>query len=827
MVKAYSSILHEHNSLLLVFASVICLLAAFTAFSVFQQAAQNPSRQWRLVAIAAVVSGLGIWAAQFTFILAYQTVVPFSYDVAKTLLSMMTAIVIAGLGWTIALDRRPASAPLGGAVIGIGAASMHYIGMSAVQIDFDVVWSPMLVLTSSIISVAVGAAALWCDRRKTQDPAWLAAPLLTIGVCVLHFVAMAAVTVHPHVVKASLPHGMDRQTLAIAVTAASLLIMAIGAANALADRRLNEARLVAAREHAMAADEILRGAAERELLTTQLRHQAEISRAALDNMAQGLSMYDGENRLVIHNKRYAELYGIPSEFLATGTTFLENYKQLVDFGVLAPMTKVSAGEYSFDPGAKSDSEICLRNGRIILFHRRPLPGGGWVATHDDVTEARRASEQIAYLAGHDALTGLPNRVTFSSHLEEWAVSSENFAVLTIDLDRFKEVNDTLGHPVGDEILRKTAERLREITGDFDVVTRLGGDEFAVIQADVDGPSAPSLLAAQIIERLSQPFEFDGHTITIGASVGISQSPKDGGNADELLKRSDLALYSAKDESRGTYRFFESGMDLRLVERRQLEIDLKVAIQEGQFEVYYQPLLDVATRKISCIEALVRWHHPSRGLIQPGEFIATAEDSGLIIPIGEWVLRQACSDAASWPGDVRVAVNLSSAQFKRGDIVAMVMNALATANLAPTRLELEITESVLLHDEAWVHSILDRLTAIGVGIAMDDFGTGYSSLSYLRSFPFTKIKIDRSFISDLAGTTDAFAIVQATIHLSHKLGMQIVAEGVETAEQMQILAEEGCNQAQGFHVSRPVPIAEIAELICFYNGDGSASVRAAS
>jgi diguanylate cyclase (GGDEF)-like protein len=826
VLKVYSSIVHEHNALLLIFGGVICLLAAFTAFSLFQKAEQALSRRYRWVIAAAVVMGLGIWAAQFTFILAYQTSTPFSYDLAKTVHSMLIAIAVAGMGWKIALDRRLASAPLGGAVIGLGVAAMHFVGMAAVQTNFRISWDPMLLLVSTALCVAVAAAALSCDRHKTQDPAWVAAPLLAFAICLQHFVAMTAVSVRPPIAQMIPAAGLDEQTLAIALTAASLLIMMIGASNALADRRSGEAELIAARERAMIADEMLRGSAERDRLTAEVRAQADIITAALDNMAQGLSMYDAENRLVIHNKRYAELYGIPPDLLQAGTSFLENYDQLVDAGVLPPMPEFLSDDYEFRPDVRGDAEIVLQNGRVILFHRRPLPGGGWVATHEDVTEARKASEQIAYLAAHDGLTSLPNRTTFAARLEASSRKGQSFAIHTIDLDRFKEVNDTLGHPVGDQILRETAARLRKLAASDDLVTRLGGDEFAILQTNPDGPSSPSDLAARIIARLGEPFEFEGHTVTIGASVGISLAPKDGASGDELLKKSDLALYCAKDESRGTYRFFEPGMDSRLLERRQLEADLRTAIQGGQFEVYYQPLLDMRTGKISCFEALVRWHHPLRGLIQPSEFIATAEDSGLIIPIGEWVLRQACHDAAGWPSDVRVAVNLSSAQFKRGDIVAMVVSALASAGLDPKRLELEITESVLLHDEAWVQSMLKRLTALGVGIAMDDFGTGYSSLSYLRSFPFTKIKIDRSFISDLVGTTDAFAIVQATIHLSHKLGMQIVAEGVETAEQMQILAAEGCNQAQGYHVSQPVPLAEIANLLSFYNCERGDPVRAA-
>lgn len=555
---------------------------------------------------------------------------------------------------------------------------------------------------------------------------------------------------------------------------------------------------------------------ERERLTAELRYQAEITAVALDNMAQGLSMYDADDCLVIFNRRFVELYDIPETLLVPGTAFDEILAHLLAQGAIsqAPTFTVT---HNMEARAELGRELCLPDGRIYLCYRRPLPGGGWVATHEDVTEARQASRQIAYLASHDTLTGLPNRATFAARLDSHVQSGRSIAIHTIDLDRFKEVNDTLGHPIGDDILKGAAARIHDLLGEQDVLTRLGGDEFAIIQACVEGAEAAEL-AGRIVERLSEPFQFEGHTIVIGASVGISQAPKDSSDADELLKMSDLALYRAKKESRGTYCFFESGMDSRLCALRQLEQDLRTAIREGQFEVHYQPLLDTNAGTIKSFEALVRWRHPTRGLVAPADFIATAEDSGLIIPIGEWVLRQACRDAAGWPDNVSVAVNVSPAQFKRGDLIAMTASALTTAGLEPSRLELEITEAVLLHDEAWVRSALDRLSALGVRIAMDDFGTGYSSLSYLRSFPFDKIKIDRSFVADLVGKSDALSIVQATIQLSQKLGMEITAEGVETAEQLEILAAEGCSQVQGYHISHAVPANEVARLLRLYTGD---------
>jgi diguanylate cyclase (GGDEF)-like protein len=540
-------------------------------------------------------------------------------------------------------------------------------------------------------------------------------------------------------------------------------------------------------------------------------------------------MYDADDRLVTFNRKFADLYALPEHLLVPGTAAKAIVAHLVDSGTLVAGQEWHLASSDRAKAADGKFEFSLADGRIIETSFRHAISGGWVSTHEDVTKARHAADRIAYLAQHDSLTGLPNRVAFAERLAEAAGSirgDRGFALLTIDLDRFKEVNDTLGHPCGDQILRDTAVRLRALAGKDEVITRLGGDEFAIIQRRVrDGESAATL-AAGILEALNRPFQFDGHTVVIGASVGISLAPRDGTNGDELLKKSDLALYRAKEETRGGYRFFEDGMDAWMQERRATEADLRVAIQEGQFEVHYQPLLDLGTGGIICFEALVRWHHPTRGLLLPADFIPIAEESSLIIPIGEWVLRQACRDAAEWPDDIKVAVNLSPAQLKRGDLVTVTMSALSMAGLEPDRLELEITESVLMHDEAWVRTLLEKLSELGVRIAMDDFGTGYSSLSYLRSFPFTKIKIDRSFVSDLIGTTDSLAIIQATIQLSRKLGMETTAEGVETAEQLAILSAEGCTHAQGFHVSRPIPAERIGALLYEHRKSGGELLRAA-
>ena len=825
LLRVYTCITQEHDLRLVVVAGVICLLSSYIAFAAFEQARRDTARKLLWTELAAVVAGLGIWATHFIAMLAYQPDIPLGYDFSTTVLSVTTAIIITGLGWAAALSRRRGMALLGGAIVGAGVGTMHYIGMAAVEIAGFMVWDRLLVAVSIVLGIVLAAAAMWMHRLPSRAGPRLAPVLLTLAICALHFTAMAAASIHPSNAVQISPSSVDSETLAIIITAGILVIFCVGFAVILHERGLARARLAEAEQRTALADEILRGAAEREALSVELERAAVISTAALESMAQGLSMYDADDRLVTFNQKYADLYGLPDQLLAPGTPRSEIIGHLIETGLM-PETQ-QRDLHNGEGEALRDS--ALSDGRIIEICIRPTPSGGWVATHEDVTDARRTAQRIAYLAEHDTLTGLPNRSAFGERLAAAARTARKdrgIAVLTIDLDRFKEVNDTLGHPFGDQILKETAKRLRELMREGDVITRLGGDEFAVIQHEVVDPVTAGALAERIIEALNRPFQFDGHTVVIGASIGIGLAPRDAISGDELLKLSDVALYRAKEESRGSFRMFEPGMAERMQERRELEADMRVAIEEGQFVVHYQPLLDLSTGAITCFEALVRWRHPVRGMLQPADFIPIAEDSSLIIPIGEWVLRQACRDAAGWPAGIKVAVNLSPAQFKRGDLIAVTVSALASAGLEPQRLELEVTETVLLHDEEWVRTLLERLASLGVGIAMDDFGTGYSSLSYLRSFPFTKIKIDRSFVADLIGTADALAIVQATIQLSQKLGMETTAEGVETAEQLDVLTAEGCTHAQGFHVSRPVPASEVHDLLVAHGSAPPRRVRAA-
>jgi diguanylate cyclase (GGDEF)-like protein len=457
----------------------------------------------------------------------------------------------------------------------------------------------------------------------------------------------------------------------------------------------------------------------------------------------------------------------------------------------------------------------MQDGRSIFVKFEPLEGGGWVATHEDITEQRRAEAHIAHLAHHDPLTDLPNRVLLSKRLEETrriVAGGGSVAVLCLDLDRFKEVNDTLGHPVGDALLKAIAQRLRGCVRETDTVARVGGDEFAIVQAGAAQPQAATALAVRIIETIAAPIEIDGHHIVVGTSVGIAVAPSDTDDTAQLFKYADMALYQVKGRGRGTYRFFEPAMDALMHERRQMEIDLRAAVSDGGFELYYQPIINLDENRVSTFEALLRWNHPHRGMVSPAEFIPLAEETGLIAPIGEWVLRAACAQAATWLGDVRVAVNLSPAQFRHIQLAAVVARALADGGLAANRLEFEITESILLESTEETLAVLQALRNAGVRIAMDDFGIGFSSLRSLRLFPFDKIKIDRSFVRDLNKAEPASAIVEAIAMLGARLDVTITAEGVETAEQLSWVRALGVTEVQGYFISRPRPAGDIPSML---------------
>ncbi|MEA2823239.1 MAG: hypothetical protein QOJ86_5243, partial [Bradyrhizobium sp.] len=556
------------------------------------------------------------------------------------------------------------------------------------------------------------------------------------------------------------------------------------------------------------------------------QHQASQRRLALEkqrldtavnNMTQGLLFFDSNQRLVICNQRYIDMFGVSRDVIKPGCTFHELLRHRQETGTFTENVDeyVEAILRQMAERGAFQRILTTAQGRSIQVLYQPLADGGWVTTLEDFTERRQADERIAHLAHYDALTDLPNRVLFRDRLERELKKLRRggqLAVLYIDIDEFKSVNDSLGHPVGDELLKAVALRLSGCVRETDFVARLGGDEFAVVQTAVKSPADVMDLVTRIYQAIRAPVECLGHQLVTDASIGIALAPQDGTDLDQLLKSADLAMYGAKSDGRRTYRFFERVMDARVRARRALELDLRQAIAGGQFEIVYQPVVNLRSGAVSGCEALLRWRHPERGMVSPAEFIPVAEDIGLISELGEWVLASACAEAASWPDHIRLAVNVSPVQFRNHTLALHVASALAASGLAANRLELEITEAVLIRDDETALAILHQLRAVGVRIALDDFGTGYSSLSYLQRFPFDKIKIDRCFVSELAEPDGSSSIVQAVVNIAAARNMTTTAEGVETEAQRDLLRALGCTEMQGFLFSKAVPAAELRRML---------------
>jgi diguanylate cyclase (GGDEF)-like protein/PAS domain S-box-containing protein len=536
---------------------------------------------------------------------------------------------------------------------------------------------------------------------------------------------------------------------------------------------------------------------------------------AVNNMTQGLLLFDSSQRLVICNHRYIEMYGLSADTIKPGCTFHEVIAHRQQTGSFTGDIEQYINLVLRDIGERNSMVIETPDGRSIHIVNEPLADGGWVATHEDVTERRRAEERITRLAHYDALTDLPNRTLFHEQLKRelpHIAPDRQLAVLYIDIDEFKSVNDSLGHLIGDELLKSVAASLRGCVRETDFVARLGGDEFAIVQTGVRDPVTVTDLVARVFAAIRAPYECLGHQVTTDASIGIALAPQDGSDLQKILKNADLAMYAAKAAGRRTYRFFEPAMEAQVRARRMLEMDLRQAVADGGFEVYYQPCLSLQDNRITGCEALIRWRHPVRGLISPADFVPVAEETGLINQLGEWVLTTACMEAAKWPEHIRLAVNVSPVQFRSGTLALKVIAALAASGLPASRLELEITEAVLIRDDDAALAVLHQLRAIGVRIALDDFGTGYSSLSYLKRFPFDKIKIDRCFISDISEPSGSADIVQAVVNIAAERDMTTTAEGVETVEQQQMLRTLGCSEMQGYLFSAPKPPAEIRDLL---------------
>jgi diguanylate cyclase (GGDEF)-like protein len=586
--------------------------------------------------------------------------------------------------------------------------------------------------------------------------------------------------------------------------------------------RLTDGRIVEMRVFPIAGGGWL---TEHEDITAKVRHEQalrdrnQLLDAALDHMGHGLCAFDDQLHLIVVNKAYLEIYGLDPEDARPGTPLIELMRCSISRGV--HRAGIDAEQMFADfkkrliENKEPELHRQLSNDRIILVRHQPMVGGGWVGTYEDITERYRAQENIARIARHDALTGLPNRLLFGEKMIEGlarvADKKEALGVLCFDLDNFKAVNDSLGHPFGDKLLQQLAERIGAAVGRGDTIARLGGDEFAILHPTVNGRDTESL-ARRLINATSSPFLIEGQEIHSSVCVGIAIAPDHGTTADQLMKCADLALYRAKAQGRNVWRMFDPEMDVAIQARQALEVDLHRALAAGEFHVVYQPLINLATNEIVGMEALVRWMHPDRGAVSPAEFVPIAEETGLIVPIGEWVLRQACAEAWKWPGGIRVAVNLSPVQFRNRTLVSVVINALAAARLPASRLELEVTEAALMQNDDSIVNMLHQLRGLGVRIAMDDFGTGYSSLSYLRRFPFDRIKIDQSFIADADSNADSAVIVRTIAALGEALDIETTAEGIETVAQLELVQRAGCTEGQGYLIGGPRSAAEVQGVI---------------
>jgi len=822
MFRVLSCLTVEHDWRLVLLAGLVCLVASIVAVSIFHRAIAARARTRLIwIAIAGAAIGYGIWATHFVAMLAYEPGVTTGYGIVLTALSLAAAMLLTSGGFGVAVgDTGRWRAAAGGVIIGGGIASMHYLGMWALEVPGRVTWSVDLVFVSIILGMCLGYAALAVALRYQDHWGTLAAAvLLTLAIVSHHFTAMGAVQIVPDPTRATDTLSLSPTFLALAIAGVALSVLGMSLIGVLADRRLavRTARFEGIISQLSTARQQLEGSQK------ELQQQKLMLDTAIDHMVEGLCMFDAEKRLVVCNERYALLYRLPPELLRTGTSHTDIIRHRIVKGILKGDPSECAAEQfisklaalPFDAVSSRIDEFA--DGRLICVTRQPMAGGGWVATHLDVTEQRRSEAKITHMAQHDALTDLPNRVLLRERMEHAIAVTRNggvdLAVLMLDLDRFKEVNDTLGHPTGDSLLRAVAARLRECTTETALIARLGGDEFAVIDYVTNPAVEAAALAENIKKALCEPFDLGDHRVTVGTSIGIAIAPRDGSDSDVIMKSADLALYSAKSDGRGAFRFFEPELDQLMHARRNLERDMRDALAGCQFELHYQPYVSAATGKTSGFEALLRWHHPQRGLVTPSEFIPLAEETGLIVPLGEWVLRTACAEAAKWPAHVGIAVNLSPAQFRSKELIPVIVGALASSGVAPHRLELEVTETVIMHDSEAAFAALGQLRELGVRIALDDFGTGYSSLSFLQRFPFDKIKIDRSFVSELSSArAEAHHLARAVVRFAVSLGKTTTAEGVETKEQLDMLREEGCAETQGYYFSRPMPASSIATML---------------
>jgi diguanylate cyclase (GGDEF)-like protein len=775
MLKFYACVTQQHDLSMVALAALICAIGAYATFAMGVHARKIEQRalQRRWMLITVLTSASAIWATHFIAMLAFRVPMPSGFLTVPTMLSYIVALALVSIAGTIAIrSRNRKTAVIAGAILGFAISAMHYTGMSAFRVVGTISWDPLMVAVSVLIGLFFSILASLSVGGRKELRVFLPALYFLLAVCGDHFVAMSAATVtyDPEV---ALPSDLiDADGLLAAVAGITALILG----SALTAYTMN----VRARQR----------------LVAERRRLEDFA----DFSVEGLLICDGTD-VVWANRSIRKLLPDP-EAVCVG-------RQLAELLTPESIHRLSQ-EREIDTmlGTGPDATPVRAIIKSIEVEGRPH----MLVALRDQRERLRNEAEMRRLADTDPLTGLANRARFNDVLERMLASrrgdEREFALLSLDLDRFKHVNDAHGHGAGDALLCRVAGRLNSVVREGTLVARIGGDEFSIIAVRMDGPDSVRALADRIVEVMSRPFAIDGQVHEIGTSVGVAMAPSDGDTAEILIRNADLALYRAKEDGGNVYRMFEAGMDARMQARRGLELALRRAAARHEFELYYQPQVDAKTGAYTGAEALIRWIDPQRGIIPPSEFIPIAEETNLICGIGEWVIHTACAEAATWPAHLNVAVNLSPVQFREPRLLSIITSALEESGLPGHRLELEITESVLIDDEVGVLSLLKAFKKLGVRISLDDFGTGYSSLGHLSRFPFDKIKIDRSFVNRLSEDKDSEAIVRAIVSLGMSLGMSTTAEGVETVAQQRFVTDEGCDQIQGYLFSMPVPVCEM-------------------
>jgi len=779
MFKIYNCIVTAHDLRLVALAAIVCALSSFAAFRLLHHARTVDGQMRHIwLAVSAVSIGFGIWATHFIAMLAFSPGIPSGYNITLTAMSLLAAILLTGGGLTVAMiPGSRISPPLGGAIVAGGIAAMHYTGMAAFEISGIILWDYALVAWSIALGAALGAIALPVGLHSSSEK-WKAAGavLLTLAICSHHFTGMAAVAIIPdpamHVPDTALPPAL----LAILVCAASLMIILLSLG-------------------AVALD--VRDRRRAELETDRMRGLANAA-------VEGLLVCDGDT-IVTVNDSFAQLIGLPSTALTGNTLDLCLPDDTARERLLTSTNQSMEVLLRHHDGSTLPVEVILRP---IDYAGRPHH----VIAMRDLRSRKKNEQHIQYLAHHDALTSLLNRTSFNTAIDQAVAAlpkDRKLGVLCLDLDHFKEVNDLFGHAAGDKVLQTIANRIGVLLGNGQIMSRLGGDEFAILLPNISSADDARDFAENVFAALRVKGDTP-ETDNISSSIGIALYPDDADDRETLLSHADTALYRAKTEGRNTYRFFEAQMGAEVRERRMIEHDLRHAVNRDELRLVYQPQHDIKTDTVTGFEALLRWKHPMRGDISPMVFIPIAEEAGAILGIGEWVLRAACREAASWPQPLTIAVNVSTLQIYDPNFAHLVHGVLLETGLSPDQLELEITETALVRDLNRALLTLRQIKALGVHIAMDDFGTGYSSLSNLRAFPFDKIKIDGSFIKSVDNNEQAATIVRTVLGLGRGLGLPVLAEGVETAGEMKFLRDQNCDEIQGYLIGRPAAIEYFRE-----------------